>query len=67
MIFSVKTNKETENGQVVFHFAFDQFWFEDAKWNLGDVAKDFIEEVMTFHITTGYTFNEEQQVYEINR
>lgn len=64
MIFSVRTNKQTENGIVIFHFALNQFWFEDDKYNLGDVSDLFdISEVFSAHIHNEYYFNEEEQVY----
>ena len=64
MIFSVKTSKATENGTVVFHFAYNQFWFEDDKWNLGDVRDLFdIGEVFSNHLHSPYIFDEEEQVY----
>ena len=64
MIFSVKTNKTTENGTVVFHFAYNQFWFEDDRYSLGDVSNLFdIQEVLGVHAHCPYYFNSEDQVY----
>ena len=70
MQVSIKTNQQTENGYITIHFAGDDahghlMWFEDEKYDLGEVSLELLKEVLRFHNTHVVAWSETERAYVV--
>lgn len=64
LMFSVKTGVIMDGSDVVLHVAGNQFWFENADYNLGDVMSA-MRDIVKFHVLHNYTWDDELECYQI--